>query len=583
MIQQFPDPTVLDSSFRETFDIPEKTMAQLVEHMCVSRPRDRAVSFLGAHITYGELKERIDECARGLTAIGFKKGDVFSFCMPNIPETVILFYAVNRLGGICNMIHPLAPPAVVIDSMTSTNSRFLAFPELFLPRLASQLEEKRHATHLEKVIVVPMAGSGDLISRAGLWMAKGRKALKKMPRNKHWIFWKDMLKKGTSHSAVIPSEHGDPHRVAVYLHSGGTTANPKIIELSDHNFNVIAFQIFWAVGEQPGSPAINGHAMVTILPLFHGFGLCIGMHSMLANGQGCILVPQFSPDGLASLIKKHRPTLMAGVPTLFEGILNSPAMKDVDFSCFKAIFCGGDTLPPELKTRFDRFLAEHGSTCRLREGYGLTETVTVCSLSHDRTSDRNGIGFPLACMEMKIIDPVSRVTLPDGETGEICVTGPTVMKGYLNDPEATEHAIKKHDDGKYWVETGDLGQRDPDGFYRFVSRIKRMIKVSGVPVYPSQVEMLIAELPEVLQVAAIGIPHPYKMQVVKAFISVREGTDKELLKSKIKETIRQRLLRYAVPEEIEFIDEFPKTAVGKIDIRKLEAMELQKRETAERS
>ncbi|HHW93123.1 MAG TPA: long-chain fatty acid--CoA ligase [Clostridiaceae bacterium] len=578
MIQQFPNPTILDESFRETFDIPEKTMTEMLEEVWTSRPQEQAISFLGARITYGELNERIDACIRGLAAIGFKKGDVFSFCMPNIPETVVLFYAVNRIGGICNMIHPLAPPAVVIDSVTSTKSRFLAFPELFLPRLASSLEEKRCTTRLELMIVVPMAGSGDLVSRIGLWLAKGRKVTKMMPRNKHWILWKDMIKKGTTRHSVLPSEHGDPHRVSVYLHSGGTTADPKIIELSDHNFNVIAYQIIWAVGEQPGCSTVKGHSMVTILPLFHGFGLCIGMHSMLVNGQCCILVPQFSPDGLASVIKKHRPTLMAGVPTLFEGILNSPAMKDVDFSCFRAIFCGGDTLPPELKTRFDRFLKEHGSTCKLREGYGLTETVTVCSLSHEKTSDRNGIGFPLACMKMKIIDPVTRVTLSDGETGEICVTGPTVMRGYLNDPKATANAIRKHDDGQFWVETGDLGWRDPDGFYHFTSRIKRMIKVSGIPVYPSQVEMLIAELPEVLQVAAIGIPHPYKMQVVKAFVSVREGTDKQLLERKIKETIRQQLLRYAVPDEIEFIDEFPKTAVGKIDTRKLEAMEQEKRE-----
>ncbi len=583
MIKQFPDPTVLDASFRETLDIPEKTMIEMVEDVCISRPHERAISFLGAYITYGELKERIDACARGLVAVGFKEGDVFSFCMPNIPETVVLFYAVNRLGGICNMIHPLAPPAVVIDSLTSADSRFLAFPELFLPRLASQLEEKRGMTPLEHIVVIPLAGSGDLISRVGLWVAKGRKALKKMPRNEHWMTWKDMIGKGASGPIAVLSEQSDPHRVSVYLHSGGTTADPKIIELSDHNFNVIAYQIIWAVGEEPGSTSVTGHSMITILPLFHGFGLCIGMHSMLVNGQCCILVPQFSPDVLASIIKKHRPTLMAGVPTLFEGILKSPAMKDVDFSCFKAIFCGGDTLPPELKSRFDRFLEEHGSKCKLREGYGLTETVTVCSLTHDKTSDRNGIGFPLACMEMKIIDPETKATLSDGETGEICVTGPTVMKGYLNDPEATANAIKKHEDGKYWVETGDLGWRDYDGFYHFTSRIKRMIKVSGVPVYPSQVEMLIAELPEVLQVAAIGVPHPYKMQVVKAFVSVREGTDKQLLEDRIKETIRQQLLRYAVPEEVEFIDEFPKTAVGKIDTRKLEEIEEQRRKADERT
>ncbi len=573
MYKQFPDPSILDPGFQEQFDIPPKTMYGIVKDTCLDRPGEPALSFLGRRLTFKDLEEEIEACAQGLTAMGFLPGDVFALCLPNIPETVVLFYAVNRLGGICNMIHPLAPATQVLEIVEETGSRFLCFPEIFLERLAVPIDAKLQESPLERIVVTPMARSGDPLSRLGLWLTKGRKALRFMPGNQAWTSWDHMLELGRQAEVTLPPPADDPDRVSVYLHSGGTTAAAKTILLTDRNFNGIACQIFSALGVPIGAPRLFGESFVTVLPLFHGFGLCIGMHAMLVNAACCILVPQFSTKGLAKIIRKQKPSLMAGVPTLFEAVLNDPLMAKVDFSCFSALFCGGDTLTPELKGRFDRFLAEHGSSCRLREGYGLTETVTVCSLTHDLSSDRSGIGLPLSNMEMKIIDPETRERMPDGEIGEICVTGPTMMKGYLNQPELTREALVPHADGKVWVETGDLGYRDPDGFYHFTSRMKRMIKVSGIPVFPVQIENLIAEIPQVLQVAVIGIPHPYQMQVVKAFLRVREGTDKEALESQIVESVGERLLKYAIPKEFEYLDEFPKTLVGKIDVKLLEDKE----------
>ncbi len=578
MYKQFPDPSIVDPSFQESFEIPDETMYSIVDKISRERPDERALSYLGSRMTYRELGRQIDDCTRGLLALGFEAGDIFAICMPNTPETVILFYAVNRIGGICNMIHPLAPAANVMEIVRETGSKYLCFPELFLVRLASPIEEERVQLPLEHILIAPMARSADPVSRAGLWLTKARKANKLMPRNKLWVRWDDMISQGRGIDLDQLEEASDPDRVSSYLHSGGTTAEAKTIMLSDRNFNGIACQVFSALGYPIGSPRPYGQAFVDVLPLFHGFGLCIGMHAMLVNGACSILVPQFSTKGLASIIKKQRPTLMAGVPTLFEAVLNDPVMKKVDFSCFTAMFCGGDSLTPELKERFDRFLAEHGSSARLREGYGLTETVTVCCLTHHVSSDRNGIGLPLANMEMKIADVETAELKPDGEIGEIFVTGPTVMKGYLHQEEATRETLVRHEDGKIWVKTGDLGYRDPDGFYHFTSRLKRMIKVSGVNVYPLQIENVIAEIPQVLQVAAIGIPHPYQIQVVKVFLRVKEGTDENSLEELVKEKVKERLLPYAVPKEIEFIDEFPQTLVGKIDLKVLEEQERLKRE-----
>lgn len=571
MSEQFPDKSIVDDSFQESFEIPHETMYSIVHKMALERPHEPALSFLGARLSYEQLDRQIDDCTRGLLALGFKAGDVFAICLPNVPETAILFYAVNRLGGICNMIHPLAPAAGVMEIIRDTGSRFLCFPEIFLGRLAAHVEEHREGSTLEHILIAPMARSGDPVSRFGLWLTKARKANRLMPRNKAWLRWDRMIQAG--HGQTIHSEAEDPDRVSSYLHSGGTTAEAKTIMLSDRNFNGIACQIFMALGIPMDAPRPYGQTFVDVLPLFHGFGLCIGMHAMLVNGACSILVPQFSTKGLASIIKKQKPTLMAGVPTLFEAVLNDPIMDKIDFSSFTAMFCGGDSLTPELKDRFDRFLARHGSSARLREGYGLTETVTVCCLTHHASSDRNGIGLPLANMQMKILDPETGAPLPDGEIGEIYVTGPTVMKGYLNAETSTRETLIEDGLGKIWVKTGDLGYREADGFYHFTSRLKRMIKVSGVNVYPLQIENLIAELPDVLQVAAIGIPHPYQIQVVKVFLRVREGTDKEALERTVIESVRERLLPYAVPKEIEYLDEFPKTLVGKIDLKVLEEAE----------
>lgn len=561
---------MLDESFQPTCHVPIKKMHAFVEACAREHPASVALKYLGRKITYQQLNDAIDDCARGLMALGVQTDDVVSICMPNTPETVVLFYAVNRIGGICNMIHPMAPVRQVLDIVTETNSPYLCFPELFLPRFAEGIE--RAPGPLRRIVVAPMARSAPALKRFALWAAHGRKAMRRLPASDRWITWDDLVKKGRRIDAS-PHVESDPLHTSVYLHSGGTTASPKTIMLSDDNFNNVAYPIATAIGIPEGATASRHHAMITVLPLFHGFGLCIGMHAMMVHGFTCILVPKFSADDLADIIKKERPTLMAGVPTLYEAMLNSDRFRDVDLSCFRALFCGGDSLTPELKQRFDRFLEAHHSAFKLREGYGLTETVTVCSLTHDRSSDRSGIGTPLANMQMKIVDPDTKAILPDGEIGEICVTGPTVMQGYLNAPEATAFALVEHDDGQVWVETGDLGYRDPDGFYHFTSRIKRMIKVSGVPVYPSQIEQAVAEFPEVLQVAAIGIPHPYKMNVVKLFLRVRPDTDTAALEQKIEAKIKTNMLRYALPKAYEYIDVFPTTLIGKIDYKALEARE----------
>ena len=324
----------------------------------------------------------------------------------------------------------------------------------------------------------------------------------------------------------------------------------------------------------------KGLAMVAILPLFHGFGLCMGMHTMLLNGMRCILVPQFAPEILADIIVREKPSFIAAVPTLYEGILKSKKLQKADLSCLKAVFCGGDSLSGSLKERFESFVRNHNGDVQLREGYGLTETVTVCAVNPMLDARENTIGLPLADIQMKVVEPGTTNEVAVGQDGEFCIQGPTVMLGYLNDLEATAETIKQHVDGLSWVHTGDFGFMDEDGFFHFKQRIKRIIKVSGIPVFPSQIEDIISAIPGVRLVCAIGIPHPYKMQVVKVFIVPDdEITDLDTLRSQIIERCEVSLIQYAVPKEIEFRNSLPKTKVGKIDFVSLERIEIEKYES----
>lgn len=563
------------SGFVNTFEIPPLTMYESLAAMAQERPDEKALSYYGKDLSYTELQSKIDNCTRALLASGVREGDVLALCLPNLPAAVIAFYAANRLGCICNMIHPLSPPRLVGKHLEETKSSFLFIADIAVNKLRPLLEELKETQTMKDIIICGMADDAPAWKRPffKIQLRKNKPEKDLLPG---LTPWNSFLKKDESVSK-IPARSKDHRSVCAYLHSGGTTSEPKTIMLSDYNFNAIAYQGNQLLGYPLSEPAPYGKSMITVLPLFHGFGLCIGMHTCLINDIKVYLLPRFSAKAVADLFKKNKANYICGVPTLYEALSKADEMQEADLACLEAAFCGGDSLTPELKDRFDKFLADHGSKSKLREGYGLTETVTVCSVMPCEFAERNGIGLPLANIKMKIIDSESRETLPANKIGEICVSGPTTMLGYLNDKEATSHAIVSHEDGLDWVETGDIGYQDEDGFFHFKGRLKRTLKVSGIPVFPKEIEELISSLEQVRYVAAIGIPHPYKMTVVKAFVVAHEGADLKELEKEILRLCEASLIAHAVPQEIEFRDSLPQTLVGKIDIKVLEAEEAEAR------
>jgi long-chain acyl-CoA synthetase len=364
---------------------------------------------------------------------------------------------------------------------------------------------------------------------------------------------------------AVQSAVTNPDACAVILYSGGTTGTPKGIMLSSNNFNCLALQT------ATQGPLTPGDTVLSILPVFHGFGLGVCVHTFLAGGGKCILVPRFTPQLVAGLIKKEKPQYMAGVPTLYEALLHNKTMQRTNLACLKMAYAGGDKLPASIKKRFDNLIKARGGNTELLEGYGLTESVTACIVTPKHCFRPGSAGVPLPDILAKIVATgTTRETTP-GTDGELCIAGPTVMLGYLNSPEATGQTLKKHKDGLVWLHTGDICSMDTDGFIYFKLRMKRIIKVSGVSVSPVQVEEVLGNHPDITLSCAIGIPDPYKIQVVKAFVVLTDPAQSSPAKEQeLIEYCKQNLITWAVPVSIEFRNELPLTRIGKVAYTELE-------------
>lgn len=551
-----------DNGFPGSMNYPDKTMYELLADSADQYPDYTACSFLGTDISFSQLLELVELIVSDLKVKGIRKGEVVTICLPNTPHAVAAFYALNRIGAIANMVHPLTPSDELSDIIIQTKSVCLFVLNAFFPKYKDMLAKSGN----RYTIVCAIPDYLSPVKKFGFYIAKGRK-IKKVQYDASTIKWNYNL---TDKSNRIDTYERmiQPKECAVYLHSGGTMGIPKTIMLSSYNFNVLALQGPYIIGI--AKPA--GYTMASILPVFHGFGLCMGIHTMMVNGITAILIPLFSSDSLVSLLRKEKPNFIAAVPTLLEGIMNNKKIKNQDLSYIKAVFCGGDTLTADLKSRFDKFLEDHRCNAQVREGYGLTETVTVCSVNPINKNRANTIGLPLADIVMKIVEPGTEKEMPTGENGEICVAGPTVMLGYLNDPRATKEAIHVHADGMSWVHTGDYGFMDEEGYFHFTQRIKRIIKVSGIPVFPSQIEDVIADIPGIKEVGVIGVSHPYKMQVTKAFVVLDDpAMNQDYMRKHILEICAEKLIKHAIPTQIVFMDKLPRTKVGKVDTLRLES------------
>ena len=548
-------------------DYFEGSMFEKVEAIAKEYPNNIAFDFMGKSTTYRQMIMEIERCAKALKTIGIREGDKVTIAMPNCPQAIYLFYAVNLVGGIANMIHPLSAEKEIEFYLNESES-VLA---ITLDQFYDKFERIRQNT---KVINIVIASVKDALSkpiRAGYMLTAGRK-IQKIPDDAPVLMWKDFLR--LSHSCFyktykVKRASEDP---AVILYSGGTTGTTKGIVLTNKNFNALAQQI------TATNPMFRpGDKMLAAMPLFHGFGLGVCIHSMLANGGRCILIPRFTAKSYAKQIVKYKCNFIAGVPTLYEALLRLPSMDGADLSSLKGVFSGGDSLSVELKKKFDKFLYDHKAVIQVREGYGTTETVTACCLTPPHMHKEGSIGVPFPDTYIKIVEPGTDHELPYGEEGEILLSGPTVMKEYMKHPDETAQTLRTHADGLTWVYTGDLGTMDDEGFVFFKGRAKRMIISSGYNVYPAQIENLLDAHEMVQMSCVIGVPDAYKMQKVKAFVKLNPGVPaNDETRQAILDYCAKNVAKYAMPYDVEFREELPKTLVGKVAYRVLEQEELAK-------
>ena len=525
-----------------------------------------AFDFMGRRTTYRQLLAEIERCARALKTIGVRENDKVTIAMPNCPQAIYMFYAVNMVGAIANMIHPLSAEKEIEFYLNESGS----VTAITLDQFYHKFEKIRKNTRVVNIIIASIKDALTKPILAGYMLTEGRK-IKKIPEDAPVIRWREFmsLSRHCFYNYKVERKSDDP---AVILYSGGTTGKTKGIVLTNKNFNALSQQIIAT------NPMFRpGDKMLSAMPLFHGFGLGVCIHSMLASGGRCILIPRFTAKSYAKQITKNKCNFIAGVPTLYEALLRVPEMSKADLSSLKGVFSGGDSLTPELKKKFDRFLYDHKAVIQVREGYGTTETVTACCLTPPHMHKEGSIGVPFPDTYIKIVRPNTDEELEYGKEGEILLSGPTMMKGYLKNPEETALTLRKHADGLTWVYTGDLGVMDSEGFVFFKGRAKRMIITSGYNVYPAAVENIIDSLDIVQMSCVIGVPDPYKMQKIKAFVMLKPGIAADsAAKEKIMEHCREHIAKYSLPYDIEFRKELPKTLVGKVAYRVLEEEEAKK-------
>ncbi|MDR2606471.1 MAG: AMP-binding protein, partial [Oscillospiraceae bacterium] len=467
--------------------------------------RETAYGFMGFKTSYAALARQIRKSADAFRTLGVAKGDRVLLCLPNVPQAIQALYGLNLLGAVAVFAHPLSSEGELAYYIENSDAKAVVTLKMFADKFRTEL---------------PVITNWSKFLRSG-----------KIP-------------------AELPAVSADDP--AVILYSGGTTGYPKGIVLSNLSFNALALQT-----AEAAQCIQRGKCMLAVMPVFHGFGLGICVHTALVHGCQCALVPRFSVSTFANLMKKAN--YIAGVPTLYEALLSAKELKRADLSRLMGVFCGGDTLSPELKRRFDAFLKERGATVRLREGYGMTECVTASCLTPPNADDEKegSIGLPYPDTYYKTLD-----------SGEICLRGPTLMLEYLGNPALTAEALQRHADGHVWLHTGDLGRIDADGYIYFLGRLKRVIVTSGYNVYPPQIERVLNSYPGIKTSAVIGVPHPYKMQVPKAFIVPADGAEIDL--AKLREHLEKNVAKYALPKEIVTLKAMPTTKIGKVSYSVLE-------------
>ena len=551
---------------KKDIEIPDISLYELFHQNSTKYPKNIALNYLGTKITYQDLNKKVEECANSFLNYGIRKNDVVTICMPNTPEGIISFLALNKIGAIANMIHPLSSENEIKKMLVDTGSVMLVLIDIDYVKIKNIIDE----TEVYKVIIVRPSNSMNFFLKVAYDLANSFKT--ELPhKNDKYISWSYFIK-SASHYQNKYQYTGKKNTPAVMLHSGGSTGTPKTVVLSNGNFSTLVEQSKIVFDELS-----VGDKCLSIMPIFHGFGLGVCVYTPLCLGAECILIPQFKASEFDQILNKHKPEFVIGVPTLFEAMLKSEHADRLNLNYLKYVISGGDTLSITLEKKINQFLNDHGANTRIVQGYGMSECLAAICLGFKHIPEYGSIGVPFPGCYMAICNAEDE-EVPYGTPGEICVTGPNVMLGYYNNEKETNAALHIHKDGNVWLHSGDLGIMNKNGFIKYTGRIKRLIVTSGYNVYPVQIEEVLESHPAIMQATVVGIPHPYKQEVPKAFLVLNKGyKENDKLIIELKKLCEKNLPKYAKVQEYEFRKSLPRTMVGKVDFRKLQQENNEKR------
>lgn len=546
----------------------EATMYQKFASIAEKRGSKPCLYYYNNTISFSQVKEMVDLAAAGLLANGCQKGDRVIVCAPNTPQCIAAIYAINKIGAIVSMLHPLS---VASEAQYAKNLVGAKFAFCF------DVSEKAFAG-MDDVTVIkcptaqyfPKSIYGALANMTYKKKIKGKTA----PADgvKKLMTWSELLKDGKNYDGEDVTVT-DPDATAVTMMTGGTTGNPKAVMLSNYNVNSLSFELVDVV-DTTLHMAVDpdNDCMLTALPVFHGFGFALCMHVSMITGMAQAIFPQFDAKMCSDAIKKYKINYVFGVPDFFEKVYKAGYLKNVNMSTMKLIGSGGDVVPYSLTEKMDRLLKENGAKTHFTTGYGLTECVTCCTFCDmTREAPQGCIGLPCYNIETMTVKPGTTEKV-EGEDGELCVCGPTLMQGYWNDPEETAKVLVQHEDGRVWLHTGDMCRitlETGDIYYR--QRLKRVYKIAGYLVYPSFIEESYRAMAEIYDCCAIGIGEEGKTQI-KLFVVKNKkyrDDDEEKLTEKIIQFGKQNLSKWSIPAVVEYIDELPRTKIGKVDFKVL--------------
>ena len=522
---------------------------------------DTALEYYGRKFAYADLIVNVKKTAAALRGAGVKKGDIITVVSIMTPEIIALFYAADMMGATLNLVDPRYSVEGIREYIEEVDSHLLVCLNVVYERCRQAAKR----TNVEKVIVLSPADSLPPV------MAVGYK-LTTPDKNKYAsnvIRWKQFIKGGEGQSTA--AEPYDPDHACVVVHTGGTTGSPKGVILTDDCFNGIALQF-------QAYPKLfhRGQKLMNVMPPFIAYGFACGIHLPLVLGFTVIIIPNLDPAKLGSLVLKHKPEHMFGVPTHYQQLAADPKLRDKDLSFIINYAAGGDSLSRGAEQTVNDFLAAHGARYPIAKGYGMTEVSSAATVAAGLDNKPGSVGIPMVNTVVAAFEPGTDQELPIGQRGELCISGPCLMKGYYNKPEETAILLRRHPDGRVWAHTGDMGYLDEDGFVYLDSRIKRMIiRHDGFKVFPSMIENVVSRHPAVHQCSVVGCADKDHTQGRLPFVYIVLKADTTAKKKQvIRELERmcaEELPEYVQPVAYKFISSMPMTPVGKVDYRQLEA------------